>query len=79
MFWNVCYQSVSRTLLWCSGHLQEIVKAPEICRHFSIKSALSVDWGSVRRCHKTRCDQKYDKYVLIEEYKKVSAKIRIEK
>ena len=30
MFWNVGCQSVSRTLLWCSSHLQEIVKAPEI-------------------------------------------------
>ena len=28
-FWNLGCQSVSRTLLWCSGRLQEIVKAPE--------------------------------------------------
>ena len=40
MFWNVGYHNVSKTLPWCSGCLQEIVKAPENCRHLNIKCAL---------------------------------------
>ena len=54
MFWNVGYQSVSKTLLRCSGCLQEIAKAPETVVilisnvHF---------WGGLICCHKTRRDQ----------------------
>ena len=57
MFWNVGCQNVSRTLLWCSGRLQEIVKAPEtiviliIILHFNW---IEVVWYVVTRRGVTR-------------------------
>ena len=54
MFWDVGYQNVLRTLLWCSGCLQEIVKAPETVV-FLISNLYF--WGGVICCHKTRRDQ----------------------
>ena len=76
LFWNVCYQNVSNMLLWCSGHFQEIGWAPEVQRHFNNNSALLLDSGGVICC---RRDQKYDKYILIEEHYKWLPKFRIEK
>ena len=54
MFWNVGYQNVSRTSLWCSGCLQKIVKAPETV--VILISNLNF-WGGVICCHKTRREQ----------------------
>ena len=52
VFSNVGYQSISKTLLWCSSRLQEFVEAPENCHRFFVKSALyqfEVAWYVVTR------------------------------
>ena len=52
MFWNVWYQSVAKTLRWCGGHFQEIVKTPESFRHFKINLNyhwIEVAWYVTRR------------------------------